>query len=219
MSTTYSCNYLNKKGQRFIARSEFGDTLSVFSLGKNTVTNYQSKQNIFVVSAKSKKNLVDKNFKQLTFKGYNDISLSNDHNFYFAEIINEGDVMVSGLINTMEREIIPFNYSIIKINTCDSLIIACCAGIRTNSEDVVFDYEGRKREASYRHIDLATKHFLIHKIFEPKEYYIFYNLETKQETILSADDVKVYKHDEILVLLKKDWYLYDLNTNQKTPFK
>jgi len=219
MSTTYSCNYLNKKGQRFIARSEFGDTLSVFSLGKNTVSNYQSTQNIFVVSAKSKKNLVDKNFKQLTFKGYNDISRSNDHNFYFAEIINEGDVVVGGLINTMEREIIPFNYSTIKINTGDSLITACSAGIRTNSEDVVFDYEGRKKVASYRHIDLATKHFLIHKIFEPKEYYIFYNLETKQEITLSADDVKIYKHDEILVLLKKDWYLYDLNTNQKTPFK
>ncbi len=219
MSTTYSCNYLNKKGQRFIARTEFGDTLSVFSLGKKTVTNYQSMQNIFVVSAKSKKNLVDKNFKQLTFKGYNDISLSNDPDFYFAEIINEGDVVVSGLINTMEREIIPFNYSVIKINTGDSLITACSAGIRTNSEDVMFNYEGRRKEASYRHIDLATKHFLIHKIFHPKEYYIFYNLETKQETMLSADDVKIYKHDEILVLLKKDWYLYDLNTNIKTPFK
>lgn len=219
MSTSYSCNYLDKKAQRLITRSEQGDTLSVFSLGKNTVSNYQSNQTIFVVSSKGKKNLVDKNFKQLTFKGYQDINLSNDKNFYFGQIINEADVVVDGLVNTKEREIIPFNYSIIKINTSDSLIIACSAGIRMNSEDFVFDYEGRKKEGSYRHIDMATKHFLIHKIFEPKEYYIFYNLETKQETNLTADELKVYRHDEILVRIKKDWYLYDLNTNIKTPFK
>lgn len=219
MTTSYACNYLNKKAERFVARSEYGDTLSVFSLGKSTVASFQGNQDIFVVTAKGKKNLINKDFKQLTFKGYQDVSVSNDKNFYFAQILNEGDVLVSGLINTMEREIVPFNYSTIKINTSDSLITACSAGIRANSEDVVFDYEGRKSEASYRHIDMATKHFLIHKIFEPKEYYIFYNRESKQETTFTADELRIHAHDEIIVRVKKDWYLYDLNTNKKIPFK
>lgn len=218
LSTSYACNYLNKKNERLIIKDENGDTTSVFSMGKTTVNNYLQNQNLFVVSAKSKKNIIDKNFKQITYKGYYDISLSKNRGFYNTQIINEGDVIVSGLINTMEREIVPYNYSTIKVNTSDSLIIACSAGIRMNSEDVVFDYEGRKKEASFRHIDVATKHFLVHKIFEPKEYYILFNLETKAETTLSADEVNFYLNDVILLRIKKDWYLYDLNTNQKKPF-
>ena len=66
---------------------------------------------------------------------------------------------------------------------------------------------------------MATKHFLIHKIFEPKEYYIIYNIATKEEKQLIADEVKFFMNDEILLRQKNDWYLYDLNTHQKKPYK
>jgi hypothetical protein len=91
--------------------------------------------------------------------------------------------------------------------------------VRINADDEVFDYNGKKIIGTHRHIDLATKHFLIHKIYEPKEYYIFYNISTKEEKIIHADEVKLFEHDEILLREKKDWYLYDLNSNTKKSYK
>lgn len=218
MNTVYSCNYLNKKNERLFIRTEKNDTCSVFSLSKSSL-HYLRNQSLFTVAIKTKKYLLDKNFKQYTYTGYYDISLSDEKEFYVTQILNEWDMVVTGVINTQEREIIPYKYSHIKVNPSDSLIIACSAGIGNSSEDDVYTYDGKKKESSRRHIDMATKHFLIHKIFEPKEYYIIYNIATKEEKQLIADEVKFFMNDEILLRQKNDWYLYDLNTHQKKPYK
>jgi len=218
-TTSYACNYLNKKNERLIIRNMANDTFSVFSYNKTAIKQYSGNSPYFTVSTKGKKHILYKNFQQITFKGYHDISMSSDPKFYFTSFMNEGDIVLSGLTNEREEEIIPHNYSTIKINTNDSLIIACSAGVRINAEDEVFDYNGKKIIGTHRHIDMATKHFLIHKIFEPKEYYIFYNMNTKEEKNVSADEIKFYEHDEILIRQKNDWYIYDLNTNLKKPLK
>lgn len=218
-STVYNCNYLNKKNERLVIRNTLNDTFSVFPWNKSVLKHYSGNQPVFTVSAKGSKHLLYKNFEQITFKGYHDIRISEDPKFYYTSLMNEADIVLAGLTNTREEEIIPHQYSQIKLNTKDSVIIACSAGVRKNGEDEVFDYKGKKIIGSIRHIDLATKNFLIHKIFEPKEYYIIYNLSTKDEVKLLADEVKLYEQDEILICLKKNWYIYDLNTNEKKPFK
>lgn len=215
-TTTYACNYLNKENERLIIRNTNNDTFSVFSLNKSVIKSYNTNSPYFVVTIKGKKHLVNKNFKQLTFKGYHEIAFAKERNFYMTSQINEGDIVLAGLTNEREEEIIPHQYSTVKINTNDSLIVACSAGVRFNAEDEVFDYSGKKITGTIRHIDMATKHFLIHKIFEPKEYYVFYNILTKEEKTVNADEVKFYDHDLILVHQKNDWYIYDLNTNTKT---
>ncbi len=218
-TTTYACNYLNKKSERLVIRNVANDTFSVFSINKNTIKNYSGNSPYFTVLSKGKKHLLYKNFQQITFKGYHDISFSPDKKFYFTSIVNEGDIVLAGLTNEREEEVIPHQYSIIKMNTSDSLIVACSAGVRIHAEDEVFDYTGKKIIGTYRHIDMATKHFLIHKIYDAKEYYILYNMSTKEEKTLNADELKILEHYEILIRQKNDWFIYDLNTNLKKPFK
>lgn len=215
ITTSYACNYLNKKGERLVIRNMQNDTFGVFPLSKTTVKQYSDNSPFFTVTSKNKKYILYKNFQQLTFRGYYDISLSPDPKFYYTSFINEGDIVLAGLTNEREEEVIPHQYSTIKITTSDSLIVACSAGVRRNAEDEVFDYEGKRVLGTMRHIDLATKHFLIHKFFEPKEYYLIYNISNKEEKKLIADEIGFYQHDEILIRLKDEWYIYDLITNQK----
>jgi hypothetical protein len=220
MVTTYYCNYLNRKQKRLSIKTETNDTCTVFSYGKKAVKQYLNNSPYFVVSVKNKKYLLEKrDFKQLTFKGYHDINISPDPEFYITQSINPADVIVTGLINTREEEIIPYNYSTIKINPKDSVIIACSASVRNNAEDDIFNYKGKKTMGSRRHIDMATKNFLIHKIYEPREYYILYNVTTKAEKELDADEVHFAEHDNILVKIKDDWYTYDMNSNEKKLVK
>lgn len=219
MTVTYACNYLNKKNERLIIKNENADTCSVFSLGKSTLKQFRQNSPVFVAATKGKKHLIGKNFKQLSFKGYYDINLSADPGFYVTQFMSEGDVLFTGLVNTREDEVIPYQYSSVKVNPNDSVIIACSAGVRNNASDDVFKYDGKKRESSFRHIDMATKNFLIHQIFEPKEYFIIYNIKTKEEKNLNVDEVQFYDHDNILVRIKHDWFIYDMVTNQKKPLK
>lgn len=214
-TTSYSCNYLDKKGERLIIRNQQNDTFSVFPLSKAALRQYDNNSPFFTVTTKNKKYILYKNFQQITFKGYHEIAMSPDPKFYYTSFLNEGEIVLAGLTNEREEEVVAHQYSTIKLNTSDSLVIACSAGVRRNGEDEVFDYQGKKIIGTTRHIDLATKHFLVHKFFEPKEHYLIYKLSTKEEKSLSADEIRFYEHDEILVRLKNDWYIYDLNTNQK----
>jgi hypothetical protein len=211
----YFCNYLNRKHEKLSIVLENGDTCSVFGFGKTSVKQLTENPSGFTVIAKGKKYLVDKTFKQLTAKGYYDVNFSLDKNFYHAEKMDDNEQVYSGLIDLQEKEIIPFHYSKIKINPIDSLISGCAAGVGNNLEDDIYTYDGKKVDSYRRHIDLATKNFIIHKLFEPKEHFIIYNVKTKEEKNLKADEVYFYEHDEILIKIKNDWYIYNLFTNQK----
>ncbi len=219
LTKIYLCNYLDRSGKRLIINTSPIDTCSVFTLGKHTVKQFSEYKDYFIVSVKSKKHLVDKDFRQITFKGYHEIILTAEPDFIIAQTADEASTVSSGLINYNEEVIIPFLYSELKINSNDSLIVGCSAGLRANAEDDVFNYAGKKIGAYRRHIDMATKNFIIHKIYVPKEYYIVYNITTKEEKIQQWDEVRFYNHDEILIRVKNDWYIYNMVTGIKKPWK
>ena len=57
---TYACHYLNKKGEKLRIKAGNNDTCSIFSLGKNTVTQFSDAHTTFVVGVKGLKYMVDK---------------------------------------------------------------------------------------------------------------------------------------------------------------
>ncbi|MBA3679845.1 MAG: hypothetical protein H0W73_01455 [Bacteroidetes bacterium] len=218
-TTVYSCNYLNKQGQRLKIKTEEADTCSVFSLSKTSVKQFTDNASYFVVTSKSKKYLVGKDLNQTTFKGYSEMYISPEPKFIVTEIKNEANIIYTGLINFKEELVIPYLYSGIKINPKDSLIVGCSAGVGNNGDDDIYDYSGTKLASYKRHIDMATKNFVIHKIFEPKEYYILLNPKTKEETTLTADEIAPFEKDEVILYTKNEWFIFNLTSKQKKPYK
>ncbi len=216
-TTVYTCNYLNFNNKPLSIKTDTKDTCSVFSLSKNSAKELYDNTNYFIVTHKSKKYLIDKNFNQITFNGYHNIAFSSEPNFLIVEEKQITGQILTGLINLKEEKIIDFNYSGIKINTADSLIITCTSGVNAGANDDVYDYYGKKINSFRRHIDLATKNFIVHKIFEPNEYYIVYNIKTKIEKILNAAEVKLQNSNELLIKLKNEWLVYDLNSGEIKP--
>ncbi len=203
------------KAGRTILGLSIKDIAEAVGLNKNTVEQYRENPEAFTVSSNNKKYLVDKNLKQLTFKPYHNIKRSVDPNFYNIEVSEENNVVYAGLINKSEKEIIPHQFSNIKINPVDSLIYGCRAGLVDNYYDDVFDYTGKKIESYHKHVELPTKNYIIHKVYEPKESFLIYNIKSKQELPLKADEVHFYEQDQLLILIKNNWYVYDLLTNTK----
>ncbi|MCW3075728.1 MAG: hypothetical protein JWO32_337 [Bacteroidetes bacterium] len=219
MGTTYFCNYLNRQGKRLMIIPEGSDTAcSIFSLTSQAVNQYQEDSKYIVATVKNRKYLVTKDFKQVTYKDYSEIYFTSEPGFIMPEIKNEGNVILKGLIDLQEKTIIPFLYSNIKFNTHDSLIIACSAGIGINREDDVYNYTGKKLAGYRRHVDMATPKFIIHKIFEPKEYYIIYNNDTKEEKIIYGQELQLRQNDEVLIKNGDQWFTYNMVTNAKTSF-
>jgi hypothetical protein len=218
-TTVYTCNYLNKLGDRLKIKTEVADTCSVFSLGKTAVKQFNDHPKYFILSSKGKKYLVNKDFTQPIFKGYNELYLNSEPKFIVVEIKNESGMLFTGLINFNEEQIVPFSYSGIKINAIDSLIICCSAGVGNNGDDDIYDYSGKKIASYKRHVDMATKNFVIYKIFEPREYYILLNIKSKEETIFSADEIIPFKKDEVLARIKNEWFTFNLESKQRKPFQ
>jgi len=209
------CNYLNPESKRLIIKTAAKDTCSVFVLEKNTVPNYNYNDTLFKVKAKNHMYLVNKNFKQLSYKPYVDIDVCDEPGFYVAQDLNDVDVPMYGLVNVKEKLIIPFNYSGIKVNPSDSLVMVCGTGYGAGAEDYVFNYDGKKINSHRHHIDLATKNYIVLKLFEPVEKYMCYSIETKEEYELVADEVNYFEGDEIRIRIKSEWYIYNLKTKEK----
>ncbi|HQQ93894.1 MAG TPA: hypothetical protein PLQ93_05030 [Bacteroidia bacterium] len=213
------CNYLNADGKRLILRTVLRDTFSVFLMGKNSVKYYTENDSLFKVSRKNLKYLVRKDFNQLSFGEYYDIDLADDPNYYVSQVMSEADVPLFGLITRKEDMVIPNDYSGIRMNPIDSLVMVCGAGIRAGSEDYVFSYEGKQLQAFRHHIDLATKQFIVFKLFEPKEHFVLHNRETNEEWELEADEVKYYQTPYILIRQKNEWFLYNPLKKEKSELK
>jgi hypothetical protein len=218
-NTVYSCNYLNTESKRLIIKTSSKDTCSVFQLTKSSVKHYNENDTLFKVKVKKHMYLISKSFKQLSFKPYYDIELCDDPGFYVAQGLNEVDVPMYGLITNKEETIISFEYSGIKLNPIDSLVMVCGTGYGAGTEDYVFDYKGKKLRSFRHHIDLATKEYIVFKAFEPKEHFFSYCIATKEEKELIADEIKFYNRSSILLRLKTTWWVYNLKTQEKTELK
>jgi hypothetical protein len=216
--TTYQCNYINEQGKKLIIKTHLADTTSTFGLSKNALTELTNFGDYFVATYKNNKYLLAKNFNQLTFKEYTGIALSNHPNYLFIEEKTESGSTVLGIINKQEEVIVKPGYSNIKINTFDSLIIACSAGTSINGDDDVYNYLGKKMITFKRHIDMATKNYIVHKIFTPNTYYIILNLNTNEEKTLNAEEVKLYSSNHLLIRTNNDWFIYNLISNQKSKY-
>lgn len=221
---SYHCTYFNKNGGRLVIKLDGeADTTSIFALLKASVSQFSGNTNVMTVSVKDKnmldhKYLVDKDFKQLTFKSYSDVRFSEEPSFLIASKKNEGSVMVEGFLNLKEEEILPFRYSHIKLNTTDSLVIGCTAGLGLNSEDDIYDYTGKKISSYHRHIELATKKFVVHKIFSPKEYLVILNLATGEEKQEIAEEAHYYTSEEVLLMNEGHWFTYNILTYKKKSY-
>ena len=217
-TTTYLCNYLNRANNRLLIKTNLNDTTSIFNLNKNTLKEMYENEKYFTVLSKNKKYLIDKDFNQITFNGYYNIGLTlNAPNFLIVEDKKEDGTIYAGVINLKEEKIIDYSYSGIKINAVDSFIIGCSSGISVGANDDVYNFEGKKISSYRRHIDIATKKFIVHKIFEPNEYYIVYTIETKEEKIINANEIKVFSPYELQYKLKNDWLIYNIATKETKP--
>ncbi len=218
-SINYFCNYLNSDSKRLVIKTSSRDTCSVFQLTKTSVQHYTDYDKVFRVKVNNHMYLIRKDFKQLSFRSYFDIDLCDDPGFYIAQGLNEVDVPMYGLINTKEEIIIPFNYSGIKINPSDSLVMVCGTGYGAGTEDYVFDYSGKKLQSYKHHVELATKEYIVFKTFEPEEYYFSLCLETKEEKKIEAEEIKFYKENTLRLRIGTTWYLYNLKTEEKSEIK
>jgi len=214
---SYYCHYRNGRGEVLRIRTENNDTNSVFTLTKNTIT--QGLEGPFAVAVHTKKYLVDKTFKQLTFKGHNDVMATEDPNYYVIEEINEAENRFAGLVDKTEKVVFPAKYSGVHVNLKDSLMVLCSAGIKSNSEDEVYTYQKKKIYSSYKHIHLATAKFIILEVFEPEEYFVIVNLSNRVEKQLKAQEVVYHSTDEVMIRLKNTWYIYNLLSGEKKQIK
>ena len=213
----YLCNYRTSKGEILRIKTETNDTNSVFTLSKNTVTVNLSGP--FAVAVHNKKYLVDRNFRQITFKGHYDVGITEDPNVFFVEDVNEAENRFSGLIDKSEKVIFPTKYSGVHVNVKDSLYILCSAGIKNGAEDEVYDYNKRKVFGSLKHIHLATQLFVVMEVFEPTEYFVIANRSNRVEKKLEADEVVYYSEEEIRIRIKNTWYIYNMASGEKKQIR
>jgi hypothetical protein len=217
-SIAFACNYLNPNNERLVIKDGLGDTCSVFSLGKQSVAQYSTVAEVMCVSVKGVRNLVTKDFRQLTFRGYHNILPSPVPGFYLCEYQSESETVFSGLIDKEEDEVIPYKYTSIKFNTRDSLIVCCSAGLLNGTDDI-YDYEGHRLVSSNKHIEQVSRRYAVEKTFDPSGQYYLLNRLTGEDKLIEADELALSDHDEILLRKKNTWFTYDAETGTKKQIK
>lgn len=211
---TILCKYLNEKNENLVINIK-QDTCTYFNYNKNAFANYTRFKNYMVVSAKDKKYVVNNNFKQITFTPYDDIIPSSIMDHFIVENKTVGASYLNGVIDANEKMLIPMEYTHIKSNPFDTLFITCTAQLKLMGNDDVYDITGKKIHAFNRHIDNASKNFIIHKVFEPLEYYIILDLKTKKEKTIHAEDITYLGNDMVNIKIKGKYTkcnLFELDT-------
>lgn len=199
------CKYYNDKKENLVIKIK-NDTCNYFSFHKNAHNYYSNYKNYIIVSAKEKKYIVNSTFQQISFTGYDEIIPLSIKNHFLVESKTTGVSYLNGVIDANEKMVVPMEYTHIKSNPFDTLFIGCTAQIRINGQDDVIDLTGKKVHTFNRHVDEATKNFIIHKIFEPHEYYIVYDLATKKEKIIEAEDITYLGNDIVNIKIKGKYY-------------
>jgi hypothetical protein len=199
------CKYVNDKNESLVLKVK-NDTVNYFALHKKAFDYYTQYKDYLIVSARDKKYVVDKQFKQITFTGYDEIIPSSIKNHFIVENKTIGLSYIDGVIDRNEKLVVPMEYSNIKSNPFDTLFICCTAQLKLNGSDDVLDINGKKIQTFNRHIDNASKNFVIHRIFEPYEYYIVYDLKNKKEKIINAEDITYLGNDNVNIKIKGKYY-------------
>lgn len=208
-NTVLMCKYLNENNNNLVIKIK-NDTCTYFNYNKAAFDNYTKHPEYLTVFARDKKYIVDKQFKQITFSGFDEIQPSEMKNHFVVQNKTIGSAYLEGIIDMNEKTIVPIEYASVKSNPFDSLFIACTAQLQIMGNDYVYDYYGNKIHTSNKHIDNATKYFLIHKVHNPKDYYIVYNIQTKKEKAIYADEIIYLGNDTVKIKMKNKEYTCDL---------
>lgn len=220
---SWGCQYLGKNGSKLKIKLESGDSTDIFTLQKSSRQLFEGNSPYMTVAVKDKsmhdhRYMCNKDMKQVTFKAYEDVHFSPGELFFIGKIRNESNSVYEGLLDRKEELILPFKYSHIKFNPVDSFIIGCTAGQGTNSEDDIYGYDGKKIASYHRHIEVATKKYVVQKVFKPEEYLIILNLETKEEKKEHAEEVMYFSDDKVLMANDGHWFTYEFATGKKKAY-
>lgn len=199
------CKYLNDRNENLVIKVK-NDTVNYFTYHKKAFDLYNQNKEYLVVSAREKKFIVDRQFKQITYTGYDDIIPSSVKGHFIVENKTSSTTYLNGVIDVNEKQIVPMEYTHIKSNPFDTLFICCTAQIKLTGSDDVLDINGKKVHTYNRHIDNASKNFIIHRVFEPHEYYIILDLKTKKEKIINAEDITYLGNDNVNIKIKGKYY-------------
>jgi hypothetical protein len=215
-TTTTVCKYINERKEELVIKVK-NDTCSYFNFTKAAVANYGSHRNCMIVTSSKdgKKYAVDNNFKQIIFTGYDEIIPLSIKDHYMVENKTTGASYLNGVVDKNEKMLIPMEYTHIKSNPFDTLFITCTAQIRINGQDDVYNLEGKKIYSYNRHVDNATKNFIIHKVFEPTEHYIILDLKSNKEKNIFAEDITYLGNDMVNIKIKGKYNkcnLFELDT-------
>ena len=199
------CKYVNDNNESLVLKVK-NDTVNYFALNKKSFDYYTQYKDYMIVNARDKKYVVDKQFKQITFNGYDEIIPSAIKHHFIVENKTQGASYFDGVIDNKEKLVVPMEYSSIKSNPFDTLFICCTAQLKLNGSDDVVDINGKKIQSFNKHIDNASKNFVIHMIHEPHEYYIVYDLKAKKEKIINAEDITYLGNDNVNIKIKGKYY-------------
>lgn len=213
----YTYFYINPKNEKiYIKRSNTDSTFEV-SVSKHTPAYYLNNNTAFAAFVGGKKYLVSKKGNTITNTAYDNIVFTKVPNFYITETKEpKNNQTYVGLIDETGNYVIQQAYSKISINTNDSLIYCCTAGIKFNGSDDVFNYKGAKVHSSARHIQCTGKKHAVYKLYESETAFVVFDIETGKEKPLKAEWV-YYLKNEALVILDGDWYFYDMKTDKRFP--
>jgi hypothetical protein len=201
----FMCKYLNDKNEHLVLKIK-NDTVNYFNYHKKAFDYYNLYKDYLVVSARDKKYIVDRKFKQITFSGYDEIIPCSIKDHFIVENKTSSVSYLNGVIDASEKQVVPMEYTHIVSNPFDTLFICCTAQIKLTGNDDVLDIHGKKIQTFNRHIDNATKNFVIHRVFEPHEYYIILELKTKKEKIVHAEDITYLGNDNVNIKVKGKYF-------------
>lgn len=217
IKTEYTFFYINAKNEKQYIRTSGTDSTTEVSVSKTTASQYSSNNNAYIATVGDKKYLISKKGGTISGHGYTNIQYSKLPQFYITCTKDtKTNQEYFGLVDSKNKEVIPSLYSKISFNTFDSLIYCCTAGIKFNGSDDVYNYAGGKVHSSSKHIHLASKKFVVYRLFESENSYIIYNMATGKEKPFQADYI-YYLKNETVALLDGEWYFYNLVTDKRYP--
>jgi hypothetical protein len=193
------------------------DSVTAFPNQQELTGNYRNQTAAFKILYNHKVWLFSKAGRQLS-EGYDDIFPSPISRFYFIETYTEWDnevVRSKGLIDINGRLIVACEKKHIHINVEDSIIYACSAIFNKRLSDEVFDYHGKMIYTNKNHIEFASRHIYVYKLYDPKEVYMFENRATKELFSIEGEQFYYLQRQKALIVNKDSWSLVNLETGKK----
>ncbi|MGE0567022.1 MAG: hypothetical protein AB7O73_03660 [Bacteroidia bacterium] len=217
-TTVFRCRYYDKNALPLVLIINKKDTCGYFSMSKKTLENLNSHPDYFSVETNNKKFMVTNDFKQITLTPYDNIYPSKLKGYFVTENKTHGAGFFNGLIDNNELEIVPMKYTGISVNPFDSLVSACTAQLKVNGIDDVYNLKGEKVFSSHRHIELATKEYIIHKLFEPEEYYVIHRISDKKDWEIRATQINYLGKNTVEIIYHGKTFTSNLDSLDELKF-